>query len=90
MTKYKEKYEWEKAGHGATEQELKRFKKMYAELFEKYQQQQLEIERNKEYTEHLQHEIQWQYGKLNQISDLIEMGRNESKKLFPVIKDRRC
>ena len=32
MTKYKEMYEWEKAAHGATEQELQRFKAMYAEL----------------------------------------------------------
>lgn len=34
--KYKEMYEWEVAAHYATEQELQRFQKMYAELFEKY------------------------------------------------------
>lgn len=32
MPKYKEMYEWEKASHFATEEELQRFKRMYAEL----------------------------------------------------------
>lgn len=35
MAKYKEMYEWEKAAHCATEQELQRFKGMYAGEFEK-------------------------------------------------------
>ena len=34
--KYKEMYELEKASHYATEQELKKFKKLYAELVEKH------------------------------------------------------
>lgn len=35
--KYKEMYEWEKAAHYATEQELQRFQKMYVDLFWKLQ-----------------------------------------------------
>lgn len=41
--KYKEMYEWERAAHYATELELQKYQKMYAELFEKY------LEKGKEY-----------------------------------------
>ena len=44
MVKYKELYELEQASHYATEQELQRFKSMYAELFEKRQNHSCESE----------------------------------------------